>query len=84
MPTGNTPTASTAWTAIGTGLAACLLQPSGNHWVYIGSVAPAVGVLSGLHFISGELSALPNLAALGGGVWVRSIEPIGGVAYAAL
>ena len=83
MAMGNPVTTNTAWTLIGTGLSACLIQPSGDHFAHVSNAAPTTEV-SGLRLPSGDISGIPSLAALGGGVWVRSINPNGNVHYAAL
>lgn len=83
MATGFRETTNTAWTLIGTGLSACLIQPSGDHYVHISNAAPTSEV-TGLRIPASEISGIPTLAALGGGVWVRSVNAAGNVHYAAL
>ncbi len=81
MATNTLPITDNAWVELGTGLAACVLQGSGDVEVHVGSVAPSAG--SAFFTIkSGEPIEIPQVAALGGGVWVRSVKPTGGVAYA--
>lgn len=69
------------WTQIGTALATCVLQFSGDGEVYIAAIAPT-GTSVGFTVPSGEVVELPQLPALGGGVWVRSDVDVGSVRYA--
>lgn len=70
-----------AWTELGTALTVCVVQFTGRAEVYVGSAAPGASDV-GFNIESGDPVEIPQVAALGGGVWVRSILPNSGVRYA--
>lgn len=83
MPMNSTPTNNTQWVQIGTGLTVCVVQPRGDHLVHIASAVPADANLVGFLIKSGEPTELPNVAALGGKVFVRShVNTTGAVIHA--
>lgn len=69
------------WTLLGTGLSVCILQPNGNCRVYVGNSAPSVTAV-GFFVPSGQFVQVPEVQALGGGVWVRGDEDEGSLVYA--
>ncbi len=76
-----TTTNDNGWTNLGTALAVCVIQPNKPHRVFIGSTAPTAQD-AGFYFESGAAVELPQVAALGGGVWVRCDEDAGSIVYA--
>lgn len=70
------------WTQLGTGLTVCVIQSRGDCQVYISGTAPAPTAV-GFDIKSGDPVELPQVAALGGGVWVRGNGDTGAITYAA-
>lgn len=70
------------WTLLGTGLSVCVVQPRGNALFFIGAAAPSATSRTGFEVESGVPTDLPQIAALGGGVWAKSLRAGGGVTYA--
>lgn len=69
------------WTELGTGLSVCVLQSRGDCQVWVGASAPA-NTDTGFDIKSGDPVEIPQVAALGGGVWVRGNGDTGALTYA--
>lgn len=60
------------WYPIGTGLTSAIIQPdSDGLMLFFGASAPALSVV-GFAIPAGIPVAPPNIAALGGGIWMRA------------
>lgn len=68
------------WTSLGTGLTTVILQPSGDIYVHIGTTTPTA-VSRGYLIKSGVPATFGDISALGGKVWVRSLDTYGGVTF---
>jgi len=71
-----------AWSQIGTDVSTMIIQPRGDVLVHISDTAPASAADGGFMFKSGTTVALPSVAALGGSVWVRTVQATGSVIHA--
>jgi|TARA_Y100000296_G_scaffold66371_1_gene78405 hypothetical protein len=72
---------TTAWVQVGTTVTRMLFEASGDHYVHLGSTAPAA-TAPGFFAKSGEWMELLNIDAYGGNVWVRSDVGAGAFTYA--
>ncbi len=82
MATSHSTLTGDAWTAVGTGLSVLVIQFQGPGLVHVGDTAPANSDRTGFYINANEPVEVPQVAALGGSVWVRSVNPTGGAVYA--
>ena len=78
----NTTLTAGTWFQIGTGLSVAMIEALGDGvQVYIGGSAPIAGA-AGFTLPSAVPVNIPNIVALGGGIWVLASYPNCAVRYA--